>query len=93
MRLITIDKLRLTAGLRPNPALLRFALSKRVLAIVPFVLKEELVGTGRNYFSREGVTEAFLFGNCEVVLRAPVIVSMPLLIVHFAIVVSLIINE
>ena len=33
-------------------------------------------------------------GTCSVVfLRAPVIVSMPLLIVHFAIVVSLIINE
>ena len=63
MRLITIDKLRLTAGLLPNPALLRFALSKRVLAIVPFVLKEDLVGTGRNYFSREGVMELFLFGK------------------------------
>ena len=67
MRLITIDKLRLTAGLLPNPALLRFALSKRVLGKVPFVLKEDLVGTGRNYFSREGVTEAFLFCNSDVV--------------------------
>ena len=67
MRPVAIDKLRLTTGVLPNGMLDGLVWRERILVIVPFVLKKDLVGTGSDYFSREGVTEVFLFGNCNVV--------------------------
>ena len=65
MGLVSKDELSITAGLLPIAALGFFTGGKGMFFVVPFALDKDFIGTDADNFSRDGVMEVLLFGNCD----------------------------